>query len=177
MTVHHQIVVFRRRSSVAPINSIKHVIDTEGTLLSTGAASVNTICQAVANVSSTFNPIEVRVGAKVNGFFLSIFIIGATGAPIVGSVNWYIIKLHDGQSAPQPGETGISKVRNQIFHEEKGLAGSGDGTPMAFKGVIAVPRGMRRMREGDQFQILLSLNAIASGDATFCLKAIYKDFF
>ncbi len=87
-------------------------------------------------------------------------------------------KQHEGQggSQPDPANAGISKVRNQIIHMEKGLAGSGDGTPMAFKGVIAIPRGMRRMREGDQWNIVLN-SKDATNDATFCLKAIYKSWF
>ncbi len=168
---------FRRGRSLNPINSIKHVIDTEGAL-SGVANSVNTIVNAVPNVGATFVPGDVRVGATVNGFFLSIFVIGATGAPLNGSINWYICKIGTGQlnSLPNPGNTGLSAIRNQIFHEEKGLAGSGDGTPMAFKGVVAVPRGMRRMREGDQFVIVIN-SQDGTNDATFCLKAIYKSYF
>ncbi len=160
------------------INSVKHIIDVDGSLLQTGAVSQLSVAVAVPNVDpTTFKPGDVRVGAKVNGFFLSVFIIGATGAPIGGSINWYIMKLHEGQSAPDPNNTGISKVRNQIFHEEKGLAGSGDGTPMAFKGVIVVPKSMRRMREGDSFVVALALNGVATADASFCFKAIYKSFY
>ncbi len=161
-----------------PVNSIKHVLDTEGTLDAAGAVSNIPIVVAVPNVdTTTFKPGDVRVGAKVNGIFFSIFVIGQTGTTPVGSINWFIIKLHDGQSAPVPGNTGISKMRNQIFHEEKGLAASGDGTPMVFKGVIAIPRGMRRMREGDTIQVSLRQNPLVGGDATFCLKAIYKSYF
>ncbi len=169
---------FQRRA-LSPINSIKHVVDAEGTLTENGAASIVPLVVAVPNVdSSTFTPGDVRVGGKVNGIFLSIFVIGASGAQIGASVNWYIIKTHDQQtSIPLPGNTGVSELRNQIFHEEKGLAGSGDGTPMAFKGVIAIPRGMRRMRQGDQIQVSLSINALATSDANFCVKAIYKSYF
>ncbi len=144
-----------------------------------GAASVNDICVAVPNVDpTTFVPGDVRVGAKVNGFFISLFVIGSSGASLDASINWYIIKTHDQQtSVPLPGSTGVSEIRNQIFHEEKGLAGSADGTPMAFKGVIAIPRGMRRMRQGDKFSISIAINASATVDARFCLKAIYKSYF
>ncbi len=162
----------------SPINSIKHVIDAEGALSAAGV-SINPICVAVPNVdTSVFKPGDVRVGATVNGFFLSIFVLGASGAGNTGSINWYIVKVHEGQAAaiPNPGQTGVSKLRNQIFHEEKGLAGSIDGTPMAFKGVIAVPRGMRRMREGDEFQVVLR-GTDATTDYNFCLKAIYKSYF
>ncbi len=170
----------RRRSALAPINSIKHIIDTSGTLLMDSTVVNVPICVAVPNVdTSVFKPGDVRVGAKVNGFFLSIFALGSTGAGIgPGSINWYISKAHSNQTGfPAPGVTGVSTLRNQIFHEEKGLAGSQDGTPMIFKGVIAVPRGMRRMREGDSFNIRLNVENTATADGQFCLKAIYKSYF
>ncbi len=137
------------------------------------------IATAVPNVDSTvFAPGDVRVGAKINGFFLSIFFIGATGSTTGGSINWYIIKEHANQTnfLPVPGQTGTSTMRNQIFHEEKGLAGSEDGTPMAFKGVIVVPRGMRRMREGDAFRIVFK-GGNDTEEWSFCIKAIYKSYF
>ncbi len=157
------------------IHSIKHVVDAEGAL--SGAITSSTpICDAVVTRASPFNPTEVEVGETVNAFFLSIFVIGATGAPLNGSINWYIIKARSDQTAfPVPDAVGTSDLRNQIFHQEKGLAGSGDGTPMAFKGVIVVPRGMRRVREGDRYFIQLrSLDV--TNDATFCIRAIYKSF-
>ncbi len=170
---------FRRMGNARrPVNSIKHIIDSEGAL-NAGAVSDNVIATAVPNVdTSTFKPGDIRVGGTINGFFLSVFIIGATGAPLNGALNWFIIKIHEGQVAimPVPGQTGLSKLRNQIIHEEKGLAGSGDGTAMAFRGVVAVPRGMRRMREGDQWFIRLQ-SQDAVNDATFCLKAIFKSYF
>ncbi len=157
------------------INTIKHIVDSEGALTG-GAKSVTTIVNSVAQRPDPFVPGNVAFGSKVNAFFLSIFVLGATGSTPVGSINWYIIKLHAGQTAPLPGATGSSEVRNQIFHEEKGLTASGDGTPMVFKGVIVVPRGMRRVREGDSFQIQLQ-SQDPTVDAQFCIKAIYKEVY
>ncbi len=171
-------MVFRRRmTALRPVNSIKHVIDTEGTLTA-GTPSTNPVIVAVPNVSdTTFKPGDVRVGATVNGVFISLFIIGSTGAPVNGSANWHLIKLHALQSGPNPGATGASELRNQIIHEEKGLIGSGDGTAMAFKGVIAIPKGMRRMREGDVWQVVIRMPNQGADDAQFCLKVIYKSYF
>ncbi len=170
---------FRRRGSRlgTQIHSIKHVIDSAG-VLSGAAISTTPIATAVNAQSAIFNPVEIVLGHTVNGFFLSVFIIGATGAPLNGSIDWYIAKLRGGQTIgdlPAPNNVGISDLRNQIFHQEKGLAGSGDGTPMAFKGVVVVPKSMRRVRSGDQFVIALS-SADATNDAEFCIKAIYKSF-
>ncbi len=163
---------FRRR---VPLNSLKHVVDLEGGLTSTKSVSV--IAQQTAVRSSgAFNPVEVLTGERINAFFITVFIKGSSGTTVNGSQNWYIMKQHAGQAAvvPDPANTGQSNIRNQIFHEEKGLVGSGDGVPMIFKGVIVVPRGMRRIREGDVFQLVLLNNGTDA--AEFCIKAIYKSF-
>ncbi len=158
--------------------SIKHVVDSEGAL-SGATNSTNVIANAVNAYADPRNPTEVLTGSTVNAFFLSIFIIGATGSGNTGSINWYIAKRREGQISPDvfpnAGATGVSNVRNQIFHEEKGLSGSIDGTPMAFKGVVVVPRGMRRMREGDDFVVRLR-GTDGVTDYNFCVKAIYKSF-
>ncbi len=170
---------FRRSSAKRPINSIKHIIDSEGVLVEAGTQSEVPFVVAVPNVdTATFKPGDVRVGAKVNGFFLSVFIIGSTGAQIGGSINWYIIKAHPQQTTfPSPDNAGSFALRNQIIHMEKGLAGSGDGTAMAFKGVVAVPKGMRTMRQGEQWFFVANVNSSASSDAKFCFRAIYKSYF
>ncbi len=161
---------------MSPINSVKHVIDTEGGLTQT--VSVVPLAKGVGTQEEPFNPNAVIVGSTINAFYISIFIIGATGAPVGGSQNWYIARQHSGQSNsgfPDPGTTGTSLLRNQIIHQEKGLVGSGDGTAMAFKGVVVVPKGMRRMREGDNWNIYLKNNNVSDA-SNFCLQVIYKSF-
>ena len=167
---------FRGSRMGTQIHSIKHVVDTSGGLTST--PSINVIATGVTTRNATFDPTEVEVGETVNGFFISIYIIGSTGSGLTGPLDWYIAKSRSGQVIatvfPDPGNTGVSSVRNQIFHEEKGLAGSEDGTPMVFKGVIVVPKGMRRMRDNDAF--FISLKANGADIPNFCVKAIYKSF-
>ncbi len=168
---------FRRRNRMGTqIHSLKHVIDVQGSLVST--ASVVPLADAVVTRASVFNPTEIEVGETVNAIYLTFYIIGSTGAPLSGPIDWFIAKLRSGQSTtvdfPVPGQTGASSVRNQIFHEEKGLSGSGDGTPMVFKGLIVIPRGMRRFREGDQ--IFIKAKANGADENSFCIKAIYKSF-
>ncbi len=179
MVFHPVTMPFRRGySSKRPVNSVKHIVDTFGELA--GAVdSGNIFATTVPNTDSvTFNPVSVRMGATVNAFFISLFIIGATGAPLNGPLDWFLIKTHTGQAAqvPSPGATGTSNLRNQIIHEEKGLAGSGDGTAMAFKGVVMIPRGMRRFREGDNWRIVIR-SEDTTNNAQFCLKVIYKSYF
>ncbi len=159
-----------------PVNRIKHVVDLSGGLSSTSAAP--SFAATVDAPSAVFNPSEVNLGSTINAFFLSYFVIGDTGAPVSGPVDWYIAKARAGQNTvadfPDPGETGVSNVRNQIIHEEKGLPGSGDGTPMVFKGVIAIPKGMRRFRSGDV--LFIKQKANSTDTPNFCAKFIYNEF-
>ncbi len=175
MMAQTMVMVFRRRSSKVPVNSIKHIIDAEGAW--TESLSQTPIATAVSVADAVFKPVEVTFGRTINAFFLSIFAIGLTGAPVNATINWYLMKKHQGQtsSIPPAGATGNNNLRNQIIHEEKGLSGSGDGTPMVFKGVVVVPRGMRRMREGDEW-FIGAQTSVAANDVFFCIKAIYKSF-
>jgi len=174
----HQMVtmVFRRRgASTRPIQRIKHIVDSQGTVTTAGVSD-SVLVTVVNQLSAVFNPIEVAIGNTVNAFYIQSFAIGSGATGITGSVNWYLAKLHSGQVTaifPNAGQTGISNLRNQIIHEEKGVPGSEDGTPMVFKGVIAIPRGMRRMREGDQWFIRYTTS---DTDANFCIKVIYNSF-
>ncbi len=170
---------FRNRNRLGTmIHSIKHVVETEGNVVASSRSLVP-LGDAVITRSTPFNPVEIELGEKVNGIFLSVFAIGSTGAGQSGAIQWYIAKLRAGQNPstdfPAPQLVGTSEVRSQIFHQEKGLAGSADGTPMVFKGVIVVPKHMRRMREGDQFFFAIN-NTDPTNGVNFCVRAIYKSF-
>ncbi len=172
-------MVFRRRSSLGnQVHSVKHVLDTNG-VLAAGAKSIVPLTDVVAVKSSPFNPVEVDIGETINGIFLSVFALGATGTGQDGSINWYIAKARAGQDPladfPTPGATGTSQFRSQILHQEKGIAGSADGTPMVFKGVIVLPKGMKRQRDGDELFVAL-FNTDTTNNVNFCLQAIYKSF-
>ncbi len=117
---------------------------------------------------------EVPAGCTISSIYLSVYILGSTGASS-GLVDWYIWKnpggTITGAEAPIPSQTGQSNVRRFIFHEEKGLYASQDGTPMVFKGVIKIPPRFRRMGQGDQLAV--KIRSPEDG-GTFCIKAIYK---
>ncbi len=162
---------FRGRS-LHPVKSTKKVVDTEGSLAD-ASDSVSVFMVGEGSVP-TAGVANVPNGARINGIFVSVFLLGDSGSGAVGSLNWYIACRRQAQSAvtdfPSPGATGDSPVRNQIIHEEKGLAGSLDGTPMVFKGVIAIPRQYRRVREGDNW--FLKVKGLTGYQ--FCFKTVYK---
>ncbi len=169
-------MVFRRGRSLSPISKIKHVIDTEGVL--TAATQVGIpIADTVIVPNATFAPVEVPLGDTINGFYITLFMIGASGVGANGSLAWILYKERSGQAAlaPTPNNVGVSTIRNQVIHQEKGLAGSQDGTPMAFKGVVVVPKAYRRAREGDRWFIRI-LNTDATNDVNFCVQVHYNSY-
>ncbi len=177
-------MVFRRQSSLRPINAIKNVSETSSVI----AAATNTILFTIvdtvdAAVLAQAN--QVSRGATINGFFLSLFFYteGGEVANEVPLVDWYIIKDNGGQMGtlgftanglPTPGAQGTHENKRFIMHSEKGLAGGGDaslaGVPMVFKGVIKVPKGKRRCNINDRWLVVGRTNFATK----FCLQCIYK---
>lgn len=112
------------------------------------------------------------VGAHVKGLYCFIQTSSNFQA---ANVDWYFSKQRSGQSNitdfPSPGATGNDPLRNQIYHEEKGIPGdSGDTSPLTFRGVLRIPRLVQRMRAGDN----LFFKFRGSLDYNVCMKIIFK---
>ncbi len=172
-------MVFNRRNSLRPVNSIKNVVELSGIL----AATTDTILlTAVTAVDSPALAVlqDVEKGCTINSIFISLFFYSEGGevANEVPLVDWYIWKNNANQSTgaeiPTPGATGANPLKRYILHQEKGLAGGGDasltGVPMVFKGVIKLPRTFKRMGLDDRIQIVGRSNFATK----FCVQAIYK---
>ncbi len=179
-------VVFRRfNRSKSPINSVKHIAEVSTVL----AATTNTVFLTVVDNVDTYTISDtngVPTGATVNSFYLSAYFIAEGGevANEVPLVDWYIIKdpggtygsTFDSSHLPTPGATGLHVNKRHIIHTEKGLAGGGDastaGLPMIFKGVILIPKHMRRIAQNDKITIAARANFATKG----CMQAIYKHY-
>ncbi len=185
-----KMVMARFNRSRHPIDSRKHIIDTQGIVTASTSEAI-TIAQGLDSADISVNANQCESGSTVTSFFLSVFYLieGNITASNVPVINWYIIydragRLHNNGSPtfgvgtrdlPIAGATGLSPNRNQILHEEKGLTTSvSDGsTPMVFKGVIKIPRGKQRMGVGDK---ILLVHSAGTEPMNFCFKAIYKDY-
>ncbi len=176
---------FQRGMALRPIKGIKHIVEASNI----SAATVNSVGMVILNGVDQYTLADVDgcpAGSKVNGIFLSIFIISEGGelATEVPLADWYIIVDKGNQMGstfsatrlPTPGATGSHIMKSKIIHTEKGLAGGGDlslnGVPMIFKGVIVIPKGMRRVASNDQIKLCIRTNF----DSKFCVQAIYKHY-
>ncbi len=162
------------------------MVNTSGIL----AGITNTVLHFVAlTVEPGLNVLAdqdaVPKGCTINGFYHSNFFISEGGevANEVPLVDWYFIKDPGGNmealgftanGLPTPGNTGVHENKRFIIHTEKGLAGGGDaslsGVPMIFKGVIAIPRHLKKFRINDK----LTLVARSNFATKFCCQSIYK---
>jgi len=163
-----------RRMSLRPVNSTKNIVDVSGVLAIGSTTSVNLV-DAVQSLSDPPQPSQVQKASTVSSIYLSVFVLGNSGSAS-GLVDWYVWKDAGGSNQASPdtptaGNTNASNLKRFIFHEEKGLAATQDGTPMVFKGVIRIPPRFRRMGQNDIIQLRL-LSPVA--DMQFCVKAIYK---
>ncbi len=179
-------MVFRRRAmALRPIDSVKHIVENSQVI----PALTNTVVFSITEGVDAYSLADVNgvpTGARVNGFYLSIFAISEGGelANEVPLFDWYVIHnpgtawgvTFDPSNLPTPGATGSHINKRHIFHTEKGLTGGGDaslaGVPMVFKGVIAIPKRMQRMGQADRIQLCVRSNF----NTKFCAQAIYKHY-
>ncbi len=173
-------MVARFRSSLRPINRIKHVIDQQISV----PINVNLLNVIVNTVDAPTlgTAIEVQTGSTVNNIFCTIEAV-ATESNTGKTPNFYIYFYKNPGSNiatfPNANAVGVSDNKRFIFHQEmvmvQGSAGD-DGVPRnVFKGVIKIPKIYRRMAPGDQIGIAYFVPSTGIA-LTVCLQAHYKEF-
>ncbi len=170
-------MVFRRRSNLRPIHSIKHIVDAQGGVVA-NTKELLTIATGV-DAPVLANVADVEVGSRINSFFVNIQVIGTAASGVLNQVYAIFYKNPGGNvgssSIPKGNVTGASDFKRQIFHTEMIMLGSSasDIPQTLFKGVLRVPKTFQNMRINDVLQIQL----VAPG-ATFsyCIQIIYKEY-
>ncbi len=168
-------MVFRNRTgnSLRPVNRIKHVVDNQlGLLL--GVNSVQTI--VIAKDSPVLaNTTEVLTGSTVNGIFVVVEAY-ATTAGALANLYMLVGKNPGGNlTLPNPNSVGVSDNKKYIIHQEMVmLEQSVNGNPRTlFKGVIVIPKHMRRFAPNDSLELILRAPGV---NCNVCLQVHYKEF-
>ncbi len=167
---------YRRAMAIRPVHRIKHVVDSSATLAANTQAAVAIVDVVDAPVLA--NTPEVETGSTVNGIYLDV-VVASNEAQVTGAipnVYFYVMKNPGNNlTLANPNAIGASDTKKFVIHQEMAMIDnkvSGQPTTL-FKGVIAIPRGYRRMGTDDRLVIVLFSPAI---DITFCFQAIYKEF-
>ncbi len=119
---------------------------------------------------------EVETGSKVNGIFLSVEIVNTGTDGVLANAYMLIYKNPGGNlTIPEPNVVGADDNKRFIIHQEMVMLQQlHDSNPRTlFKGVIAIPKGYRRMGPNDQIGIEMFSPGIAFN---YCLQAHYKEF-
>ncbi len=171
----HLAMVFRQRfqNRLRPVNRIKHVVDNQ---LSLNAGTASHQKLVLAKDSPVLaNRTEVLTGSTVNGVYLKAEAYATSSAALA---NMYLIvwKNPGGNlTAIPPNTVGLNDDKRFVIHQEmimfQRVTNSNPRT--LFNGVIAIPRGYRRMGPNDE----LNLSFLAPGVNTdICYQAHYKEF-
>lgn len=166
-----------RALSLRPVNSVKHIVDTNGLIIT---SAVSTTDVSVAVDAPVVNSNQVHVGSSVKWFFLSVEVVGDTSFANAPRVYMYVVKNPSNElTLPSPGVVGTSSVRKFIFHQEMKMVGNTTAFPRTmFKGVIRVPKRYQRQGIEDKLQVILGHDSgESSGRTSFCIQAIYKEFY
>ena len=166
-------------TALRPVKSYKHVVDTNGVV--TDVVSVSSLILAKDNpLISEVN--SVQTASTVHGIFLNVQI--SLDIPTGGVARFYFIVFKNPGGnliIPNPAGTGSSNNKKHIIHQEMIMLNNSPPTDASifprtfFKGVLKIPRSMKRFGIGDNLQLAL-ITPDVTGQANFCLQCIYKEF-
>ncbi len=168
---------YRSRMALRPINRIKHVVDGSATV---AAAAAGTFVLAASTDTPTLGGINtVETGSKINGFFIRFEVASneAIDLGAIPNVYLYIWKNTGGNlTAPAANAVGGNDNKRFVIHQEMSMIenkGQGSNARTLFKGVIVIPKGMRRMGPNDIWEIKTLCPAL---DTAQCIQTHYKEF-
>ncbi len=164
----------RRQSNLRPINSVKHIKDQQGGIVA-GAQTLAILADGV-NTYSLADDNGVPTGATINSIFLNVQ-VAATQTSALANIYMMVYKNPGTNigTIPDANVIGVSDFKKQVIHQEMIMGEKNTtGIPRTlFKGVIRIPKHMRRWAADDQLGLQLFSPGITW---EFCVQCIYKHY-
>ncbi len=166
-----------KRRMAAPINSIKHYVQTSNTAIASGAdLNINVVKGVVAPATSTTD--EVIQGAVVKAIFFEYWIGGNAATANTSQFNFVIEKA--------PGNTALITTTNManlaaylnkknILFTTQGQIGAqvdGNQSIPVIRGWLRIPKGKQRFGLDDRIVV----SALATGSIRICGFVTYKEY-
>jgi len=165
---------FNRGNRLRPVNRIKHVRDSQ---FAVGLGVVRTEVIALATDTPTLAVTNsVETGSTINGFFISLEVVNTGTTGVLANAYMMVVKNVGGNlTFPNPNVVGADDNKRYVIHQEMVMLQMIDNSNprTLFKGVVAIPRGYRRMGPNDSFEIHVFSPGI---EVTGCLQVHYKEF-
>ncbi len=167
----------RFRSSIRPIQRIKHVVD----ISQATAAGVNLVLPLIIAIDAPViaNVQEVVTGSTVNAIYLRVEVASNEAISLGAVPNFYVnVQKNPGNNLSNPvaNAVGVSDNKRFVIHQEMTMIenkGQGSNSRTAFNGVIVIPKGYRRFGPNDRLDIALLSPAL---DVVTCLQCHFKEF-
>ncbi len=168
----------RFRSSMHPVNRIKHVVDLPLNLIAGTQSDSNII--AATDTPVIANTAQVETGSKVNGIYLRVDVASReTDLAVIPNIYMIVWKNPNGaikaSEFPVANAVGSGITKKLVIHQEMSMLNNvNGGNPRTlFNGVIVIPKGMRRFGPEDELTLSLLSPFL---DATTCSQVHYKEF-
>ncbi len=168
---------FRRRNfgnSLRPVNRIKHVVDAQGAT-ALGVVADTQIVLAVETPALATTK-EVAIGSKVNGIYLRVEVVNTGATGVLANAYLAVFKSPGASiSINNPNTIGTDKDKRYVIHQEMVMLQMQDNSNprTLFNGVIAIPRGYRRMGPADIIVVRIFSPGV---ELSWCVQAHYKEF-
>ncbi len=166
----------RNLNVLRTINSLKHIVDSQGGL-ALNTQSVTPIIQAVDNPVNT-SVTQVHVGSKVNGIFLTVEAY-STSSSGLGNIYMLVMKNPGNNlTTPVANTVGDEDTKKFIFFQKmRMMEKSTAGNPRTLiDGWLSIPKRYRRFGVDDRLNVAL-LVPTGGNTADFCLQSIYKEYY
>jgi len=171
-----------RFARLHPVESLKHVVETNGTV-SAALPSINDVIITKDSPLST-NVNEVKKMSTVSAIYLRVEVAGIIQAGGVDNIYMAVFKNPGGNLIiPALDGIGASDNRKYVIHQEmimltpQGSVDNNSFPRTLFNGVIRIPRGYKRNGINDKLTVVLQHR---TGEVTqttqFCIECIYKEF-
>ncbi len=167
----------RYRRMLAPINRIKHVVDSSATVAANAPGifiiAITTDTPTLGGTSS------VETGSKINGFYIRVEVASneAISLGAIPNAYFYIWKNPGGNlTRPLANVVGSNDNKRFVIHQEMTMIenkGQGSNARTIFNGVVVVPKGMRRNGPNDLWECIVLVPAL---DSAQCIQVHYKEF-
>ncbi len=168
---------FRRRRSLAPIQSEKHEVS--WTFLSQNASAVQKIDLIDSVSGEPSAPDEVQTGAHVKWIYLEFNLNGVDNSGVVQIFHWLVFRNRHGDAPSQDPAVYDSGQKSDIIKRGMEMlpqipAGSGGTVQTKRIMVIKIPKSYQRMAQDDKLQ--LYYKSTSTSGINFCGFVIFREY-
>ncbi len=173
----HYLQMARFRSSIHPVNRVKHVVDKSASL--TGGTTIGESLITTVDAPVLALPEQVVTGSKVHGIYLKVEVASNEVQNLGAIPNVYMAVYKNVANAVgtiTPNAVGPSDKKRYVIHQEMVMienTGRGGNARILFNGVIKIPKGYSRFGPSDRLTMTLLSPVL---DIVYCFQVHYKEF-